>query len=120
MPLETDRALADLVDAVRHAQALLDDVLARTEVLSSARSEGRGYADIVSQEQRPLVVEMLTSVLDELARAGSTFRRAEAKALHDAGLSHEAIAALFGVTRQRVGALLQGSTARRAAAAAQG
>lgn len=114
MPLQTDKALDELVEAVHHAQGLLESVLTRAATLRAARSEGRRYADIVSAEQRPLVVELLTDALDELARAGSGFRRAEAKALHDDGLSHEAIAALFGVTRQRVGALLQGATARRA------
>ena len=115
MPHDTDRALDHLVDAVRTAQGLLDDVLQRAEALRAGRSEGRRYVEIVSAEQRPLVVELLTDVLDELATAGAAFRRSEARVLHDDGLSQEAIAALFGVTRQRVGALLSESTAKRAA-----
>lgn len=107
MSEQTDRALAELGDAVRRAQQILDDVLARAEVLRDGRSAGTTYAEIVATEQRPLVVELLTDVLDELAAAGSAFRRAEARALHQDGLSHEAIAALFGVTRQRVSALLK-------------
>ena len=112
MPQRTDQALDDLCGAVTRAQALLDGVLRRADVLKAARAEGRPYAEIVRNEDRPLVVEMLTHVLDEVAAAGAAFRRAEARALHADGLSQEAIAELFGVTRQRVSVLLR--EARRA------
>ncbi len=49
---------------------------------------------------------MLSDVQEGLADAGSRWRRAEARALHREGLSMEKIAVLFGVTRQRVSALL--------------
>ena len=107
MPEQTDRALEALCGAVQEAQASLDAVLARAAVLRYGRGQGRTYAEIVAGEERPLVVEMLSDVLESLAAAGAAFRRAEARALHADGLSQEAIAALFGVTRQRVGVLLQ-------------
>ncbi len=107
MPHETDAALQTLHTAVEHAQERLRDVSKRMAVLQRERARGREYAEIVSEEDRPLLVEMLSEVLDELAAAGATFRRAEARVLHAHGLSQEAIARLFGVTRQRVGVLLQ-------------
>jgi hypothetical protein len=107
MPERTDKALDALCVAVEHTQERLEQVLARAAVLRAGRAEGRAYADIVSEEDRPLMVELLTDVLDELAAAGAAFRRAEARVLHDSGMSQEAIAHLFGVTRQRVGVLLQ-------------
>lgn len=107
MPHRTDEALDELCDAVRRAQQLLDKVLRRAEVLQAGRAQSRSYVELARQEERPLVVEMLTDVLDELAAAGSAFRRAEARALHADGLSQDAIAQLFGVTRQRVSVLLQ-------------
>jgi molecular chaperone DnaK (HSP70) len=109
MPERTDQALAALCDAVERAQERLAQVQVRTTHLRTERAAGREYVDIVRAEERPLVVEMLTDVLDELARAGAEFRRAEARVLHASGMSHEAIGQLFGVTRQRVGALLQGA-----------
>ena len=42
-----------------------------------------------------------------LARAGSTFRREQAYALQGERVSINRIAALFGVTRQRISALLR-------------
>jgi hypothetical protein len=113
VPEQTDRDLDVLCLAVQDAQAKLAAVLARAEVLRAARAEGRPYADIVTLEDRPLVVEMLSDVLEELAAAGAAFRRSEARVLHADGLSQEAIAVLFGVTRQRVGALLQPPKAQR-------
>lgn len=107
MPEKTDRALDELCRAIGHAQELLDGVLARAEVLRAGRSLGKPYAQIVAAQDRPLLVELLSDALEELAAAGAAFRRSEARALHADGLSQEAIAALFGVTRQRVGALLK-------------
>lgn len=109
MPQQTDRALVALCEAVERAQERLRLVQERGAHLRRERERGRGYAEIVQDEDRPLVVEMLTEVLDDLATAGAAFRRAEARVLHEDGLSQESIARLFGVTRQRVGALLQHS-----------
>ena len=116
MPEETDRALEALGDAVVHTQEQLERVLARVHALKEGRAQGRSYSDLVSGEQRPLLVERLTEVLDELSAAGAAFRRAEARVLHDHGLSQETIAELFGVTRQRVSVLLQPAPARRSGA----
>lgn len=107
MPQLTDRALDDLCQAVVRSQDLLAAVQARADVLHEARAQGLRYSEVVGQEHRPLLVELLTQVLEELSAAGAAFRRAEARALHADGLSHEAIAEVFGVTRQRVSALLK-------------
>ena len=108
MPQDADRALAALADAVESAQQHLEQLRVRIGVLQAQRAAGSDYAQVVTQESRPLVVERLTEVLEELATAGAAFRRAEARVLHTGGLSQEAIGALFGVTRQRVSALLKG------------
>jgi len=51
-------------------------------------------------------VQLLAAIQDKLTAAGADWRREEARALHREGLSMDAIALLFGVTRQRVSALL--------------
>lgn len=99
-------ALDRLCEAMDDARKTLDAMSARAEVLRDARAAGRSYTDIVTTGGHPLMVELLTELLDHLSAAGSGFRRAEARALHDEGLSQETIAAHFGVTRQRVAALL--------------
>ena len=107
MPQDADRALASLADAVDSALGHLEEIRTRIGVIQAERAAGKDYAEVVTAEARPLVVERLTEVLDELAVAGAGFRRAEARVLHEDGLSQEAIGALFGVTRQRVSALLK-------------
>jgi len=50
-------------------------------------------------------------MIDVLIDAGGQFRGAEANALYDEGANMDEIAALFGVSRQRVSALLARSRA---------
>jgi hypothetical protein len=65
------------------------------------------YREIVPNEERPLIVELITANLELLSGVGSRLRRAEAKALYDEGLTMDEIATLFGVSRQRVAVLLR-------------
>ena len=102
-----DAAAGELVDAIDHAVARLHAARERTLFVQAELAKGVPLPDLVRAEARPLVVETLTDVQEGLQAAGSRFRRAEARALHREGLSMEAIAALFGVTRQRVSALLR-------------
>jgi hypothetical protein len=100
-------ALRELDAALLASIAELTAARAKVEMVLAARIAGRAWREIVSVEERPLVVESVTAVLDRLSAVGSRFRRAQARALHREGLSMERVAALFGVTRQRVSALLR-------------
>lgn len=104
-------SLAELLVAVDQCVAELQDVRRRAVDLLDARRAGSSWLDIVSSEQRPLVVESISSVMATLARAGSTWRREEAHALHSEDVSINRIAAMFGVTRQRISALLRDRSA---------
>lgn len=116
--LHTGARLTDVGEHATEALRALDSTLqssideltsarARVETVLRARENGSSWRDICHNEQRPLIVESVTTVLDQLSAVGSRFRRAQAKALHHEGLSMERVAALFGVTRQRVSALLR-------------
>ena len=65
--------------------------------------------EIVQREERPLVVEAVSRALDDLGAVGGRFRREEARALHDEDVSITRIGKLFGVSRQRVSAILSES-----------
>jgi hypothetical protein len=101
------KALEELVAAIDESVRQLHGARARAEELLAARSDGHSWLEIVSAERRPLVVESISTVLATLARAGSAFRREEAYALQGERVSINRIAALFGVTRQRISALLR-------------
>jgi hypothetical protein len=81
--------------------------LRRARAIRELRERGLPYSEIVPLEERPLVVELLTHTLNDLSDAGSSFRRVEARALYSEGLTMPQIAKLFGVTRQRIAALLR-------------
>lgn len=63
---------------------------------------------------------MLTATIQQFERAGTRFRQAKARALHDEGMTMEQIAELFGISRQRVSVLLHGRSRRGACAEPDG
>ena len=106
----TERLLAALRDVEASARANADRSLAlqrRARELGRRLRAGENIVDLVTQEEPPLMVEMLSANMATLETAGAEFRAAEALALRAEGLTIEAIADLFGVTRQRISALLK-------------
>lgn len=101
------RALEVLVDELDKCAAELDRARTRAVVLLRERAAGRPWLDVVTSESRPLVVESITTVLGALATAGHAWRLEQAAALRAEQVSINRIAALFGVTRQRISALLR-------------
>ena len=93
---ELDRCVDELTKARERAEHLLEE-----------RRTGRPWLDIVTGESRPLVVERISTVLATLSAAGHEWRREQASALQAEHVSINRIAAMFGVTRQRISALLR-------------
>ena len=100
-------ALAALVTELDACIARLHHAHDRAARLQQHRRTGGAWLDIVTAESRPLVVESISAVMASLATAGHAWRREQARALHDEQVSINRIAALFGVTRQRISALLR-------------
>jgi hypothetical protein len=108
------RALTDLVAELDRCIDELEQARARADVLLRHRQAGGAWLEIVTGEARPLIVERLSTVLARLASAGHVWRREQAAALQGEQVSINRIAALFGVTRQRISALLKEPDAARA------
>ena len=102
-------ALNQLVAALERNKARIDQAIERAAVLCEERRTGRSWKEILDDEGRPVVIAIIGENLDEIYTAGGRFRRVLAKQLYDEGLSMEQVARVFGVTRQRVSALLRGS-----------
>src|SRR5207248_8465777 len=100
-------ALDELVRALRGNHERIQATIARAERIREQREAGMSYREIESGETRPLIVELTRDNLAALVEAGSKLRRAEARALHAEGMTMEQLAELFGVSRQRVSALLR-------------
>jgi DNA-directed RNA polymerase sigma subunit (sigma70/sigma32) len=97
---QLDQALDENIDRARRMKR-------RIAELEEAAAAGRPIKEIVTEEDTPLLVQLLTESADALHEHGSRVRRTEARALHREGMTMDQIARLFGVTRQRVSALLR-------------
>jgi transcriptional regulator with XRE-family HTH domain len=102
--LQALTALEEVIDENHKRAALIKKRMAR---IRRARASGLPYSDMVSNEDGPLIVQLLTDSATALGTSGAEVRRAEAEALYDEGMTMEQIAERFGVTRQRVSALLR-------------
>ena len=101
------QALADLDAALDQSLEMTQRMKQRILDIRAAEAEGRPISEIVPREEAPLIVHLLTENTNLLHAYGTRVRRTEARALHHEGMTMDEIAKLFGVTRQRVSALLR-------------
>lgn len=120
MPTMDDpRTTSELVDALEDIEAASHETIARNQaiqrrvrwLLDRLSRDPRLRAALAS-EPRPLIVEMVTANIKTWHDKGLRLRRAQARALRREGLTMQDIAGLFGVTRQRISALLHETTSR--------
>ena len=100
-------ALTALEEVLRDNGRRAGLITKRIAQLRRLRARDVPYTELVTGEDGPLIVHLLTESSTALDSCGATVRRAEAKALYAEGLTMEQIAESFGVTRQRVSALLR-------------
>lgn len=65
------------------------------------------YGDVMPLEKRVAMTERISEAIKVLGRDGNRFRRLEARALYEEGLTMAQLATVFGVSRQRVSTLLR-------------
>lgn len=100
-------ALTELDSAAQANMERTRELQRRARELSRKLQAGDNIIDVVTNEKPPRMVELVTSNMAALETTGAEFRAAEALALRAEGLTIETIAQLFGVTRQRISALLK-------------
>lgn len=74
---------------------------------ANRQSPGLTYAEVLPLDKRVAMTEQISEAIRTLARDGNRFRRLEARALYGEGLTMAQLAAIFGVSRQRVSMLLR-------------
>lgn len=100
-------ALGELAVELRKAAEALQAAAGRAEALCARRSAGQPWAVVMDQEASPLLTESVLGTIEAVTLAAGRWRRTNARALHAEGLTMDRIADLYGVSRQRVSALLQ-------------
>lgn len=114
---ERIRTTEHLIDVLRDLHEMAEaniirsqQIKARIDHLLARLEAGDKLPDIVEAENPPLIPTLITENIEALQTVGSALRKAEAAALRSHGYTMDRIATLFGVTRQRVSALLGGET----------
>jgi DNA-directed RNA polymerase specialized sigma subunit len=102
-----DRALSDLERTLDANAQRMSQIKGRIAEIRRQRSAGRSYREIVEAAQGDLSVQLITEATQALDEVGARVRRTEALTLYREGMTMEEIAEEFGVTRQRVSALLR-------------
>jgi DNA-directed RNA polymerase specialized sigma subunit len=102
-----DRALRDLERALNANARRMTQIKRRIAEIRRQRSAGRSYREIVEATKDDLSVQLITEATQALDEVGARVRRTEALTLYSEGMTMEEIADKFGVTRQRVSALLR-------------
>ncbi len=95
--------VADLNANVESSRA----AIARARRMQELKGRGLTHREIVEKTGGPLVVELITDNIDRLTGSGAQLRQAQARALHAEGMTMQQVADLFGVTRQRISALIR-------------
>ena len=105
-----DPVVAALTALSEVATSSGDDLISLNENLAALRNHhvrGLSWHRIISDVDSPNPLPALTAIATNFARASGAFRRTLAIGLRKEGMQVTEIAALFGVSRQRVSALIR-------------
>jgi len=101
-------ALRALVEVLGANEKRIQYVRGRAEQIESLLQQGYTWQQILSTEERPLIVDVLGQNMALLNEVGGRFRREEARCLLAEGAKEQEIADLLGVTLDHVKAMLDG------------
>jgi len=105
--LEALRALVKVLDANDERNRY---VRTRASQIESLLAQGYTWQQVLSTEERPLIIDVLGQSMALLNEVGGRLRREEARRLVAEGMREQDIADLLGVTVDHVQAMLEGRT----------
>lgn len=103
--------LAELAEASGELHRRVSQ-FSRLALAANGRIPGATYPPSMPLDKRVAMTERVSEAIKALARDGNRFRRLEARALYQEGLTMAQLAVVFGVSRQRVSALLREADAQ--------
>lgn len=108
-------ALDALIDNLQDSADKARAALRRAKTVRRQREKGVSMREVIDTDQ-DLLLTLLRATMDPLTEAGARFRRAQMTALFDEGMTMDEIGECFGITRQRVSAVIKQAEAERNAA----
>jgi len=104
---EVSEAVEALARGLVESKKQLESAIDRAAWVVECRRSGMSYSWIMRHSDRPLLEEILTRNLVTLQELRRQLRRTVLRSLREEGLTVVQIAALLGVSRQRVQTLLR-------------
>ena len=105
--LEALRALVKVLDANDERNRY---VRTRAAQIESLLAQGYTWQQVLSTEERPLIIDVLGQSMALLNEVGGRLRREEARRLIAEGMREDDIADVLGVSVDHVQAMLEGRT----------
>jgi hypothetical protein len=105
-----DQVIAALDELTTAVEANARDgklLVRRVDELRKARAKGKPWWEVLGQERKPGVLDLVGRMLNRLGESSSGVRRPLASAMRREGLTIPAVAHIFGVSHQRVSTLLR-------------
>jgi DNA-directed RNA polymerase sigma subunit (sigma70/sigma32) len=104
-----DEALTCLAELAAVSGQLHQQIsqLSQWAVAANQQVPDMTYAQVLPLDKRVAMTEQISEAIKVLSRDGNKFRRLEARALYEEGLTMAQLAVIFGVSRQRVSTLLR-------------
>lgn len=103
-------ALEELADAADETAREQQRLASRARRMVQQHRRGWAWSAVLERERKPSAIELLTASARRLVQSGGRFRHALGRALAAEGLSTRQIARHFGVTHQRISAMLKART----------
>ena len=103
-------ALRALVKVLDSNEERTRYVRGRATQIESLLEQGYTWRQVLSTEERPLIIDLLAQSMALLNEVGGRLRREEARCLVAEGVSEQEIADLLSVTVDHVQAMLEGRT----------
>jgi hypothetical protein len=100
------RALDDVAEAADETALDQQRLARRARSMSRQRRSGSSWIQILHRERQPGLLVLMTRSARRLHEVSGRFRPVLGQALVDEGLSTRQVARMFGVTRQRISAML--------------
>ncbi|MGH9024175.1 MAG: hypothetical protein ACRDV9_13925 [Acidimicrobiia bacterium] len=100
------RSLDEVAEAAEETALEQTRLARRARSMSRQRRLGRSWAEILQRERQPGILALLARGARRLQDVSGRFRYALGKALIEEGLSTRQVAKEFGVTHQRISAML--------------
>ena len=101
------RALDDVADAADVTALDQQRLARRARSMSRQRRFGSSWVQILERERQPGLIALMDRSARRLQEVSGRFRPVLGRALVAEGLSTRQIARMFGVTRQRISAMLR-------------